>query len=412
MRIALVSEHASPLACLGGVDAGGQNVHVAALATALGARGHQITVYTRADAPALPRQVPFAPGVLVEHIPAGPAAAISKDELPQYMPEFGAMLSRRWADHPPDVVHAHFWMSGLASLQATAGTEVPVLQTFHALGAVKRRWQGDADSSPDDRIEMESRILRTADRIIATCRDEVAELTALGGGAPIDVVPCGVDTATFRPRPTSSRSRPRVLVLGRLVPRKGVEDAIRAMPDIPAAELLVVGGPDTDGLPLDPEARRLIAVAIDLGVADRVTFAGRAAHAELPAVISSADVVVAAPWYEPFGIVPLEAMACGVPVVGTAVGGLLDSVEDGVTGLLVPPGRPREIAVAVNTLLADPQRRAAMGQAGRVRVEQRYGWDSIALRTEQSYRRALHNGRRHVPAEPSRSTTATAGAGR
>src|ERR1700712_1980559 len=193
MKISLVSEHASPLAVLGGVDAGGQNVHVAALATALGARGHQVTVYTRADAPALPPLVDFAPGVRVEHVVAGPASEIGKDDLAQYMPAFGAALSRRWAEQPPDVVHAHFWMSGLAALQAVAGTAVPVVQTFHALGAVKRRWQGQADSSPGNRIEMESRILRAADRIVATCRDEVAELTALGGGAPVDVVPCGVD---------------------------------------------------------------------------------------------------------------------------------------------------------------------------------------------------------------------------
>lgn len=410
MRIALVSEHASPLACLGGVDAGGQNVHVAALATGLGARGHQVTVYTRADAPTLPPVVDFAPGVLVENVTAGPATAIGKDQLPQYMPEFGAVLSRRWADQPPDVVHAHFWMSGLAALQAAADLAVPVLQTFHALGAVKRRWQGDADSSPDDRVETEARILRTADRIIATCRDEVDELTALGCGAPIDVVPCGVDTAAFAPRPTPRRGRHRVLVLGRLVPRKGVEDIIRAMPGIPGAELLVVGGPAPADLEGDPEARRLRAVATNLGVTDRVLLAGRAAHADLPALINSCELVVAAPWYEPFGIVPLEAMACGVPVVGTAVGGLLDTVVDGVTGLLVPPGRPADIAAAVAGLLADPGRRAAMGRAGRDRAERCYGWDSVALRTEESYQRALHGGRRRLLAHLTSSTTATAGA--
>ncbi len=412
MRIALVSEHASPLACLGGVDAGGQNVHVAALATALGARGHKVTVYTRADAPALPPVVGFAPDVVVEHVTAGPATAIAKDRLPQYMPEFGTVLSRRWAEQPPDVVHAHFWMSGLAALQAADGTAAPVLQTFHALGAVKRRWQGDADSSPDDRIEMEAQILRTADRIIATCRDEVDELTALGGGAPIDVVPCGVDVTAFAPRPTPRRSRPRILVLGRLVPRKGVEDAIRAMPGIPAAELLVVGGPDSPALSLDPEARRLAGLAADLGVANRVMFAGRVAHDDLPALINTCDVVVAAPWYEPFGIVPLEAMACGVPVVGTAVGGLLDTIDHGVTGLLVPPGRPTDIAAAVSTLLADPGRRTAMGRAGRLRAKQCYSWDSVALRTEQSYHRALLGVGRRIQVDPTSPTTATAGAGR
>lgn len=390
MKIAMVSEHASPLACLGGVDAGGQNVHVAALSAALADRGHSVTVYTRADHPALPRSTPLTAGVIVEHVPAGPAAEVPKDELLPFMQPFAAVLAERWRQDPPDVVHAHFWMSGVACLQAAAVTDVPVVQTFHALGTVKRRWQKSADGSPPERLTLERGIVRSVDSIIATCADEVAELRAMG--APderIDVVPCGVDTQRFRPGPAPRNKRPRLLVIGRLVPRKGVEDSIRALADIVGADLVIVGGPAADELMLDPEARRLADLVREMNIADRVTFLGRAAHADLPEIIRSSDLVLAVPWYEPFGIVPLEAMACGVPVVGTAVGGLLDTVVEGETGLLVPPGRPDVLAAAVNSLLDSGTRRVAMGLAGRTRAERLYSWESVAQRTEESYHRTL-----------------------
>src|SRR5690625_4612241 len=181
MRIAMVSEHASPLAALGGEDAGGQNVHVAALATALARRGHDVAVYTRRDDPDLPEQVEMLPGVRVVHVPAGPAEVIPKDELLPYMPEFGQWLARRWAGrNRPDVVHTHFWMSGLAALEARKLVPVPLVHTYHALGTVKRRHQGEKDTSPAERIAIETRIGTEADLVIATCSDEVRELAAMG----------------------------------------------------------------------------------------------------------------------------------------------------------------------------------------------------------------------------------------
>src|SRR6478735_9604048 len=159
MRIAMVSEHASPLAVLGGVDAGGQNVHVAALAVALAALRHEVTVYTRRDATDLPERVVMAPGVEVVHVPAGPPTAVPKDDLLPWMADFGAWLAADWRRHgQPDVVHAHFWMSGLAALQAAADTGVPVAQTFHALGSVKRRHQREKDTSPTGRVAAEATI--------------------------------------------------------------------------------------------------------------------------------------------------------------------------------------------------------------------------------------------------------------
>ncbi|TFV61794.1 UNVERIFIED_ORG: glycosyltransferase family 1 protein [Bacillus sp. AZ43] len=394
MKIDLVSEHASPLAAIGGVDAGGQNVHVAALAAGLAMRGHDVTVHTRRDDEALPERVVTQDGYNVVHVPAGPPRELPKDDLLRHMPEFAANLRRGWAEYAPDLVHAHFWMSGLAAV-AAAGA-VPVLQTFHALGSVKRRHQGAADTSPPTRIELERSLCRTVTHVVATCSDEVFELRRLGLTTDrVSVVPCGVDTAVFTPRgPVAPRGqRKRLLVLGRLVERKGQDDAVRALRAVPDAELVVVGGPRADAVDADPEVRRLRAIAAEAGVADRLVFAGSVARDDVPAWIRSADVVLAVPWYEPFGITPLEAMACGRPVVATAVGGLQDSVVDGVTGDLVPPRDPERLGEVLAALLADDDRRAAYGAAGVRRARSRYRWSRVVADTESVYRQVLTSRR-------------------
>ena len=389
MKVAMVSEHASPLAVLGGADAGGQNVHVAALSEALARRGAEVVVHTRRDDPALPARVEAAPGVTVEHVDAGPAAPIPKDELLPHMDGFAVRLWRSFRADPPDVVHAHFWMSGRAALAAARPLGIPVVQTFHALGVVKRRHQGARDTSPPTRLAEEAVLARGVDRIIATCSDEVFELVRIGADLRrIAVVPCGVDLELFRadgPAAPRSRARHRMLVVSRLVERKGIGDAVAALAEVPGAELVVAGGPPAAGLPSDPEARRLTALAERAGVADRAHLLGRVGRGELPALYRSAHLVVNVPWYEPFGIVPLEAMACGVPVVASAVGGLVDSVVDGVTGVHVPPRRPRLLAAAVRDLLADPERRATLGASGARRARRRYGWDRIARSTMEVY---------------------------
>ncbi|MPQ97989.1 glycosyltransferase [Modestobacter sp. I12A-02628] len=397
MRIGLVSEHASPLATLGGVDAGGQNVHVAELAAGLARRGHDVTVATRRDDPALPDRVLTPDGYTVEHVTAGPAAVVPKDDLLPHMADFAARLAESWSADLPDVVHAHFWMSGLATLDAVeaVGRPVPVVQTFHALGAVKRRHQGAADPSPAGRLEIERDICRRADQIVATCSDEVFELRRLGRTGGVSVVPCGVDTDVFTPHgPVAPRGpRQRLLVLGRLVERKGQDDAVRALAAVPGAELVVVGGPPADRLDADPEVGRLRDVAVEAGVADRLVFTGSVARADVPAWVRSADVVLAVPWYEPFGITPLEAMACGRPVVATAVGGLVDSVADGVTGDLVPPRDPAALGRTIAGLLADDARRAAYSRAGVVRAHARYRWSRVCADTESVYAQVLGRAR-------------------
>jgi D-inositol-3-phosphate glycosyltransferase len=397
MKIAMVSEHASPLAVLGGVDAGGQNVHVAALSIELGRRGHDVSVYTRRDDHAAPATVDFAPGVTVHHVDAGPPEQLPKDELLPFMEEFGDRLLDDWSREPPDLAHAHFWMSGLATRQAARIVGIPFALTFHALGVVKRRHQGAKDTSPPERLGLERSLASSADLIVATCTDEIFELARMGVQPHrARVVPCGVNLQLFRPDGPAEPREPeekRVVIVTRLVERKGVGNVIEALAEVPDARLVVAGGPERSKLESDPEYRRLRRLASEHGVADRVDFRGSLERHEVPPLLRSADVVACVPWYEPFGIVPVEAMACGRPVLASAVGGLIDTVVDGATGVHVPPRSPERIAEALKELLADEKLRARLGLAGAARARERYGWPRIAGATLRAYGALLASAR-------------------
>jgi D-inositol-3-phosphate glycosyltransferase len=390
MRIAMISEHASPLAALGGVDAGGQNAHVAELSAALAADGHDIRVYTRRDSSDLPAVVPLGERVDVVHVPAGPPTALPKDELLPHMGTFAEWMAADWRDEwMPDVAHAHFWMSGLAAVTAGRACAVPVVQTYHALGTVKRRHQGAADTSPPRRIAYERELGRAVDRVVVQCQDEITELVRMGvPRGQMMLVPSGVNTDRFGPiGPAVPRNRAhvRILTVARLVERKGVEDLIRAMPAVPAAELVVVGGPPEGDLDGNPYARRLRRLARDCRVGDRVRLAGAVPAHEMPAWYRSADILAATPWYEPFGLTALEAMACGVPVVASAVGGLADTVVDGVTGDLVPARDPVAIGRTLRRLATDDMRRIAYGAAAVDRAVHSYAWPRVAARLAGVY---------------------------
>ncbi len=391
----MVSEHASPLAVLGGEDAGGQNVFVDSLARALARQGVEVSVYTRRDDPEIDRRLELCPGVVVEHVNAGPPKPISKDHLLPHMDEFARRLARSWAGRSPDVVHSHFWMSGRASVAAASATQTPVVHTFHALGIVKKRHQGDKDTSPRERLGEEAQLLDRCDRIIATCSDELFELVRMGADRRrISVVPAGVDLQLFRPDGPALARQPgmrRVVVISRLVERKGIGNVISALAEVPKAELVVAGGPDAGNLDDDPMVARFRALAAHHGVADRVIFLGSIDRTQVPNVIRSADAVACVPWYEPFGMVALEAMACGVPVVASAVGGQVDTVVDGVTGIHVPPRRPDEVARALNLLLGDARLRKRFATAGAERARRRYGWDLIAQLTIEAYSRVAEH---------------------
>jgi D-inositol-3-phosphate glycosyltransferase len=373
-------------ACVVRLDmvAADQRVHVRELSSALVAAGHDVTVWTRRDRPDQPDAHRTGSGVTVRHIDVGPPRGLAEDELVPHLPALADVLRATWAADPPDVVHAHYWISGLAALSAAEYIDVPVAQTFHALGCVERRHLGRDDTSPNGRARAERHLARTAQHIFATCSAEFDELLGMGAARNrISVVPYGVDTTGFTvDGPAHPRgARPRLVALGGLARRKGVDETVAALVGLPDAELVVAGGTAA----ADPDIARLRALAAARGVDDRVRFIGPVPHGEVPALLRSADVVVCVPWYEPFGVVALEAMACGRPVVASAVGGLVDTVVDGVTGLLVPPRRPRDAAAALRKILASPARQQAMGVAGRDRAEMRYTWPRVARATAAIY---------------------------
>lgn len=392
MRIAMISEHASPLACIGGVDSGGQNVYVAQVARCLAEAGHEVDVFTRQDAAGLARVVDVGPRYRVIHVSAGPAAFVAKERLLEHMPEF-ARFCEHWMQTaaPYDVIHANFFMSGWVGLRLKEALGLPLVTTFHALGLVRREHQGDADTFPAERIDIERALASLSDRLVAECPQDRTDLQRLYGADPhrMALVPCGFDGDEFAP---VERSRARrelgippdefmVLQLGRMVPRKGVETVVRAMaePACAGMRLRVVGGDCDVADPVrTPEIGRLRDIAHECGAGDRVRFEGRKTRAELRLWYAACDVFVTTPWYEPFGITPLEAMACARPVVGSAVGGVQFSVVDGETGLLVPPKDPQALARALATLAAQPERARRMGEAGLARVRARFTWQGVA----------------------------------
>ena len=379
MRIAMISEHASPL------GDGGQHTHVAGLSAALAELGHEVCVYTRRDDPATAEVVTTPSGLRVVHVTAGPPHFLPPDLLLPHMGEFARSLEQSWrtGEWLPEVVHAHFWTSGLAAVTAARQFGIPVVQSFHELGQIQ------AGNGQPTRTGYERALGRAVDRVVAQSQDEVQGLVRLGvPRARLTVVPAGVDSARFTPDgPAADRDpeRPRILSVGRLVERKGFGDVLQAMRYVPNAEVVVVGGPPADQLTADPGARKLRALAEKLQVADRFRLVGGVPAGDMPSWYRSADVLVAAPWEEQFEPSALEAMACGVPVIGTAVGGLTETVVDGLTGDLVPARDPRALGSALRRLVNDKVRRFAYATAALDRARQAYSWKRVAAQVGSVY---------------------------
>jgi D-inositol-3-phosphate glycosyltransferase len=406
-RVALVSEHASPLATLGGVDSGGQNVYVGQLARHLAARGWHVDVLTRRADRGADRIVPIADGARVVHIDAGPPERVRKEMLLPFMPDFvdGVLVFCRREGRPYDLLHANFFMSALVAAEVKRALGTPFVVTFHALGRVRRIYQGAADGFPDVRFSIEERAAAEADRIIAECPQDEDDLVTMYGGDPsrIRIVPCGFDPGELWPVPKAEARRRLgisaeervVLQLGRMVPRKGVEDAIRGFARVVRdqgidARMLVVGGETDSPDPVaTPEIGRLVAVADEEGIMDAVTFTGNCCRDRLRDYYSAADVFVTLPWYEPFGITPVEAMACGTPVVGSAVGGVKYSIVDGETGYLVPPRDPDAVAEKLARLLTDEPLRALLARQCVRRANRLFTWAGVAEEVSGIYAEVL-----------------------
>jgi glycosyltransferase involved in cell wall biosynthesis len=383
MRIALVAENTSPLTD----PAAAQTARVTSLALALARLGHRVTIYARRDARALPGSAILAPGVAVEHVTAGPPTPLDTDEVTAHLPEFGHDLAQRWRRNPPDVAHAHFWTSGLAALAGARDLGVPVAQTFGSLGAAEQRHH-TPERPLTARIRLEACIARSADVVLASSAEELADLARLGvPRGKVRVVPCGVDAQRFSPEGPAARrnGRPRLLYAEELTAARGLGVAMRALAQIPDAELVITGGPDRAELGRHQGCRDLQRFARALEVHDRLVFTGRITPDEWPALLRSADLVVSTAPYEPVGVVAIEAMACGTPVVTAAVGAERDAVIDMTTGLFVPQRQPARLALGIRRLLANSLQLEAYGIAAADRARSRYSWERIGRETLAAY---------------------------
>lgn len=405
-KIALVSEHASPLASPGSIDSGGQNVYVAHVAKQLAQLGYLVDVFTRRDDSLQEQVVQWLPNIRVIHVPAGPAHYIPKEQLLGYMVEFGRFMIRfaKREKIPYDIVHANFFMSGMAAQQVKQALGIPYVVTFHALGRVRRLCQGQADTFPVARLAMEEDLMRDADRVIAECPQDRRDMEQLYGAPSerIEIVPCGFDPEELWPVPAIARQQigldPNefvVLQLGRMVPRKGIDTAIESIAVLRErfginARLLVVGGnAEQIDVRNTPELGRLAALTRSLGLERQVIFTGQKLRSQLRYYYSAANAFVTTPWYEPFGITPVEAMACGTPVIGAAVGGIKSTVVDGQTGYLVPPKDPEAVARKLASLHNQPDQAERLGEQGMQRAYQHYTWRNVAAQIASVYEAAL-----------------------
>lgn len=387
--LAVLSLHSSPLVQPGTGDSGGMNVYVRELAASLAQAGVGTTVYVRRWADDLPREVAVEPGFRVVHVDAGPAD-LPKEALPDTVDAFTTAVRAELRRRPVQVIHANYWLSGVVGHRLKHDLDLPLVSTFHTLARVKAE-TGDAE--PSRRVDAETEVVGCSDVILANSVEEVAQLERLYGGEPsrIEVVPPGVEHAFFSPGNRSGARQalglgdhPVMLFVGRIQPLKGLDVAVGALARLgrPDAELVVVGGPS--GAEGDAELARVLALADQLGVRHRIRFVAPQPHHLLSTYYRAADVVLVPSRSESFGLVALEAAACGVPVVAAAVGGLRTLVQHGRTGLLVGERDPESFAAAARSLLDQPSLAARLGQAAAVRAEG-YTWSTAAARLRRVY---------------------------
>ncbi|HYI61430.1 MAG TPA: glycosyltransferase [Acidimicrobiales bacterium] len=396
----LLSLHTSPLVQPGLGDSGGMNVYVREMAAGLAHAGHDCTVYVRTDADGLPDRVEVEPGVAVVHVAAGPPA-LAKEELPSVVDTWAdAVRADVEARGGTDVLHSNYWLSGVAGHRLKHALDVPLVSTFHTLARVKA---AAGDPEPESRARAEAAVMACSDTVLASCRAEADQLAGLYAvpRSRIALVSPGVEHALFSPGPRAGAraaladldlgDRPVVLFVGRVQRLKGIDVAVAALARVASGDavLVVCGGPSgaEGAATLDDIGARAAA----LGVADRVRVVPPRPHHELSTLYRAADVVVAPSRSESFGLVALEAAACGRPVVAAEVGGLATLVDHGRTGLLVPSRDPGAWAAALDAVLGDRSAAEAMGRAGARRAAA-YGWAAAARRLAAVYAEVAARG--------------------
>ena len=401
-RVAVLSVHTSPLAQPGTGDAGGMNVYVLQTALHMAERGVEVEIFTRATSSADPPTVRVAPGVLVRNVVAGPFEGLDKYDLPTQLCAFTAGVLRAEANHEPghyDIVHSHYWLSGQVGWLARERWAVPLVHTAHTLAAVKNAALADGDApEPPLRAVGEQQVVDEADRLIVNTEDEAHQLVSLHHADPdrIDVVHPGVDLKTFSPGDRAAartalglpQDEPIVAFVGRIQPLKAPDVLLQAAAFLPGVRVVVAGGASGSGL-AEPDG--LVRLADELGIADRVTFLPPQPREQLVNVYRAADLVAVPSYSESFGLVAVEAQACGTPVVAAAVGGLPVAVADGRSGTLVSGHDPQRWAEAITALLdTDP----ASLRRGAIEHAARFSWDHTVDALLASYGRAITDYRR------------------
>ncbi|MGB3906679.1 MAG: glycosyltransferase [Anaerolineae bacterium] len=427
-RVAMLSLHTCPLAALGGKESGGMNVYVRDLSRELGRRGLFVDVFTRSQNPDVPQVGDLGPNARVIHLKAGPEAPYDKNLVYAHTAEFTGNLKKfaRNENIAYDLVHSHYWLSGLVARQLQLDWKTPVIQMFHTLGELKNQVARSKEQRETQlRVETEREIMSFADRLIAANPLEKAQMIWLYGADPakIEVIPCGVDLKLFHPIPRDEakaylqmpQGHRMVLFVGRIEPLKGIDVLIEAMALLLKDKdelrdevcLCIIGGdPDADADTLNREISRLQRMRETLGIADVVTFLGKRAQDTLPYHYSAAEVCVVPSHYESFGMVALEAMACGTPVIASKVGGLTFTVRDGRTGFLVPSDDPRALADQLSLLLTDGNLRRTMGQQA-VQLSERYSWSIVAGQVVAAYRDLATHTRPQICCRDSPLSTGT-----
>ncbi len=411
LRIAMLSVHTCPLAALGAKETGGMNVYVRELSRELGRMGVEIDIFTRSQDSTIPRVVPMAESVRVVHLPAGPEAPLARERVYDHLDEFvdGVETWRLRRDVEYDLIHAHYWLSGVVGLTLRERWGVPVLQMFHTLGDLKNRVaRRVTDLEPTVRLDEEVRLIASAERLVAASVAERAHLVRHMGAdlERIAVVPCGVDTELFTPgAPDEARASlgledgPLILYVGRLAPIKGLETLLDAVALLARGgrrpRLVIVGGEADE--PRDGHEADLRRRIERLGITDLVGFVGAQRQEALRTHYVAADVTVLPSHYESFGMVALEAMACGSPVIASRVGGLTTTVRDGVTGFLVPEGDVAALAGRLDALLGDPDLRWRLGREG-VRWAGQHRWPCVAEAICREYALLESRARPHLAA--------------
>lgn len=402
-KIAFISEHASPLATLGGVDSGGQNVYVDKLSKQLVNLDYDVDIFTRWDDERLPEIVEYSSGVRIIHIKAGPLKFIKKENLFSHMKEFSENIINfiKKQSVPYKIIHANFWMSGLSAMEIKIKLDIPFVITFHALGKIRRIYQGKNDKFPNKRFEIEEKIIKNANQIIAECPQEREDLILYYKASQdkISIIPCGFDPNEFYPVDKNlakmllgvNTNDPIILQLGRMVPRKGIDNVIKSISELKhkhgfRVNLFIVGGDsDTPDPDVTPEIARLQKIAEKEKVLEDITFFGRKGRDRLKYFYSVADVFVTTPWYEPFGITPLEAMACGTPVIGSNVGGIKFSIVDERTGFLVPPNNWHALSEKIMEIIQNPKLANQFKENGIKRVNSFFMWSTVARSISSIY---------------------------